>query len=64
MEILYLPKVIGISEREMIFTSGDGDTLPPGLLVGIVKKVDKSGKVTVAMVENINNLNMVTVIEY
>lgn len=64
MEILYLPKDHGISEGEMIFTSGDGDTLPPGLLIGIVKKVDKSGKVTVAMVENINNLNMVTVIEY
>ena len=63
MEILYLPKNHTITEGDWIFTSGDGDTLPPGLLVGVVKKADKD-YVGVAMVENINNADIVTVMHY
>ena len=63
MEILYLPKNHTITEGDWIFTSGDGDTLPPGLLVGVVKKADKD-YVGVAMVENINNADIVTVMQY
>ena len=47
----------------MIFTSGDGDTLPPGLLAGVVRKVaDES--VLVEMVEDANNADLVTVVSY
>lgn len=63
MEILYLPKNHTITEGDWIFTSGDGDTLPPGLLVGVVKKADKN-YVGVAMIENINNADIVTVMHY
>ena len=63
MEILYLPKNHAITEGDWIFTSGDGDTLPPGLLVGVVKKADKD-YVGVAMIENINNADIVTVMHY
>ncbi len=41
MEILYLPKNETVEAGDLVFTSGDGDTLPPGLLVGVVKKSDK-----------------------
>lgn len=63
MEMLYLPKSHGIKVGEMIFTSGDGDTLPPGLLAGVVRKVaDES--VLVEMVEDANNADLVTVVSY
>jgi rod shape-determining protein MreC len=63
MDILYLPKNHGIVAGELIFTSGDGDTLTSGLLIGMVKKVDQDS-VKVALIENINNAEIVTVIDY
>jgi rod shape-determining protein MreC len=63
MEILYLPKNHDIQVGEMIFTSGDGDTLPPGLLAGVVIKVNKDS-VLVSMVEDVNNADLVTILAY
>lgn len=63
MEIIYLPKNHSIQVGEMIFTSGDGDTLPSGLLAGIVKKVSKDS-VLVSMVEDVNNADLVTVLSF
>ena len=63
MEILYLPKNHDIKEGDWIFTSGDGDSLPPGLLVGVVKEAKKD-YVGVAMIENINSMDVATVINY
>lgn len=63
MEILYLPKNHNIQVGEMIFTSGDGDTLPPGLLAGVVSKVNKDS-VLVSMVEDVNNADLVTILAY
>jgi cell shape-determining protein MreC len=58
-----LPKNHGIEENDWVFTSGDGDTLPPGLLIGVVKKVDKE-EVKVAMVEDVSNADIVTILDY
>jgi len=63
MEILYLPKNHDIVEGDLIFTSGDGDTLPPAVLIGVVAKV-KDENVSVAMVEDINKANFVAVMNY
>lgn len=63
MEIIYLDKKHRIKPGDMVFTSGDGDSLPPGLLVGIVKKASRTS-VSVAPAESINNLGIVTVIDY
>jgi len=63
MEILYLPKNHQIAIGDKIFTSSDGDVVPPGLLVGVVKKVDKNS-VLVAGIEDINSLNIVSIIDY
>lgn len=63
MEILYLPKNHLIQVGEMIFTSGDGDTLPPGLLAGVVRKVDRDSAL-VSMVEDVNNTDLVTILSY
>jgi len=63
MEVLYLSKNHQIKVGDMIFTSGDGDNLPPGILIGVVRKVDKS-YVGVEMIEDINNADIVTVMEY
>ena len=63
MEIMYLQKNHTIRPGDWIFTSGDGDTLPPGLLIGIVRKVDKS-YAAVQMAENINNSDIVTILDY
>lgn len=63
MEILYLSKNHQIKVGDMIFTSGDGDTVPPGILIGVVRKVDKS-YVGVEMIEDINNADIVTVMQY
>jgi rod shape-determining protein MreC len=63
MEILYLPKNHQIAVGDKIFTSSDGDVVPPGLLVGIVKKVDKNS-VYVSGIEDINSLNIVSIIDY
>ncbi len=63
MEILYLSKRHGIKIGDMIFTSGDGDILPPGLLIGVVTDVDGTS-VEVKMAEDINNADIVTVVKY
>ena len=63
MEILYLPKNHQIAVGDKIFTSSDGDVVPPGLLVGVVKKVDKNS-VLVVGIEDINSLNIVSIIDY
>jgi rod shape-determining protein MreC len=63
MEILYLQKNHTIKVGDWVFTSGDGDTLPAGILVGVVKKVDQ-GYAAVEMVENVNNTDIVTIMEY
>ncbi len=63
MEILYLSKNHQIRVGDMIFTSGDGDTMPAGILIGVVRKVDKS-YVGVEMIEDINNADIVTVMNY
>ncbi len=63
MEILYLPKNHSIQVGEMVFTSGDGDTLPPGLFAGVVRKVDKDSAL-VSMVEDVNNSDLVTILAY
>ncbi len=63
MEILYLDKVNNIKVGDMVFTSGDGDLMPPGLLIGVVTKAGK-GYAGVEMIENVKNLNLVSVINY
>ena len=63
MEILYLPKNHQISIGDKIFTSSDGDAVPPGLLIGVVRKIDKNS-VYVSGIEDINSLNIVTIIDY
>ncbi len=63
MEINYLNKNNRIEIGDQIFTSGDGDTLPPGLLIGVVKKINKNS-VFVVPVENINKVNIATIIEF
>lgn len=63
MDILYLPKNHSIEVGDWVFTSGDGDTLPSGLLVGVVKKVDKDSA-SVAMVEDMSNANIVTIMDF
>lgn len=63
MEILYLSKHHQIKVGDMIFTSGDGDVLPPGLLIGVVTKVDRF-YVAVEMAEDISNADIVTVMQY
>jgi rod shape-determining protein MreC len=63
MKILYLPKNHLIKPNDLVFTSADGDTLPPGLFVGIVKKVNQD-EVEVEMAEDISKLNFVSIINY
>jgi rod shape-determining protein MreC len=63
MKILYLPKNHSIQVDDLVFTSADGDTLPPGLFVGIVKKVNQD-EAEVEMAEDISKLNFVSIINY
>ncbi len=63
MEMLYLPKNHSVEVGDLVFTSGDGDALPLGLLVGVVKKIDK-GYAAVEMVEDVNNADIVTIMVY
>ncbi len=63
MKILYLPKNHSIQLNDLVFTSADGDTLPPGLLIGVVKTVDKN-EVEVEMTEDISKLNFVGIVNY
>lgn len=63
MKILYLDKLSKINIGDMVFTSGDGDSIPPGLLIGIITEFD-NGDAKVEMAENIKDLDMVSVINY
>lgn len=63
MHINYLPKNHEIEIGEMIFTSNDGESLPPNLLVGVVKKVNGTD-VFVEIIENIANFDNVAILEY
>lgn len=63
LKMLYLPKNHDIQVGDMVFTSGDGDTLPPGHLAGIVDKVS-GNEVLVRMVEDIKSSDIVTVVNY
>ena len=63
LEILYLSSQHTITLQDRIFTSGDGETIPPGILIGDVVKIDGK-KVYVKMTENINNIELVSVIDY
>lgn len=63
MKILYLPKDHLIKTGDLVFTAADGDTLPPGLLIGIVKKVDDN-EVEVEAAEDADRLNFVTIVNY
>ncbi len=63
IEILYLQKNHNIQVGDLVFTSSDGDIVPPGLFIGVVKKSNKRS-VVVEMVEDVENLDAVTVIDY
>tara|TARA_Y100000385_G_scaffold121981_1_gene126772 strand:- start:6530 stop:7360 length:831 start_codon:yes stop_codon:yes gene_type:complete len=63
MEILYLDKDHGLQKGDMVFTSGDGDSLPYGILVGQVSKVGHD-KVFAKMIENVNRVDIVSVVDY
>lgn len=63
MEILYLEKDHEIKVGDLVFSSSDGDSIPPGMLVGVVVKTDKR-YAAVRMVEDINRLDMVSVSRY
>lgn len=63
LKMLYLPKNHDIEIGDMVFTSGDGDTLPPGHLVGMVYKVSDES-VLVRMVEDVKSSDIVTVVNY
>lgn len=63
MTIEYLEKDHKISQGDVVFTSGDGEHLPPGLPVGIIKKV-KGQKVTVEAIENPDQVNLAVISNY
>ncbi len=63
MEIEYLPRDHGIEVGDLIFTSSDGETLPPGILIGVVKDVD-GHYVSVQMIQDVANADVATIVEY
>jgi rod shape-determining protein MreC len=63
IEIIYLPKNHNIQIGDWVFTSGDGDTLAPGILVGVVNKVEKDS-VFVVMAEDISNAEIITIMDF
>ena len=63
MEILYLEKEHPVQIGDLVFTSGDGDAIPPGYLVGVVTDVNKYSAF-VKMAENVKNLDIVGVVKY
>lgn len=63
MTINYLEKDHTVKKGDMVFTSGDDDHLPPGLLVGIVSKVNGT-YVQVRAVENVENTNLAIITQY
>ena len=64
MEVIYSSaKSKKVEVGDDVFTSGDGDTLPPGLFIGKVTKSD-GDSIFVSMAEDVDNLNYVTIIDY
>ncbi len=63
MEMKYLSKNHAVAEGELIYTSSDGGQIPPGILAGIVVKVE-SGRVFVKIAEDINNIDRLTILQY
>lgn len=63
MEINFLPKGHNIEVGDLVFTSSDGDKLPPGLLVGVIKEVSGS-TVSVEMAQDAVNADVVTILDY
>ena len=63
MKISYLPRNHKVKTGDIVYTSGDGYRIPPGIPVGIVTKVTKN-VVSVKSLENITDTNIVTIIEY
>jgi rod shape-determining protein MreC len=61
MDLLYLQKNHNIAVGERVFTSGDGETMPAGILIGVVIESEKEN-VVVQMVENVANLDFVSVV--
>lgn len=61
MEIHYLLPNHGITVGDLVFTSGDGNSMPPGIFVGVVKKVDKNSA-WVSPMDSIFNLDIVTLV--
>lgn len=63
VEMIYLPKNHNIQIGEMVYTSGDGETLPSGFLIGKVVKIDHSSAI-VETVESGTNNEIVTIISF
>jgi len=63
MKISYIESNHNIKEGDLVFTSSDGETLPPGLLIGIVKKVS-GNNVSVEMAQDPRRSEIVTIFEY
>ncbi len=63
LRLIYLPKDHNIKKGDLIYTSGDGDTLPPGHLAGMVTNV-KGEDVEVKMIESVNSTDIVSIVEY
>ncbi len=63
MDINFLPKNHNIEVGDLVFTSSDGDKLPPGLLVGVIKEVSGS-TVSVEMAQDAVNADVVTILDY
>jgi rod shape-determining protein MreC len=61
MEILYLQKNHFLKVGEKIFTSGDGDIMPSGILVGSIVNVNND-VVEVKMAEDVGNLDYIAVV--
>jgi rod shape-determining protein MreC len=62
MEVSYLPNNHNIKVGDTVFTSGDGDTIHPSFLVGVVKMSSKSF-VGVEMAEDVDSINIVTIVK-
>ena len=60
MSIEYLDKNHNIKVGEMVYTTGDGEYLPQGILAGIVTRVDKR-QVKVRTLESPSNTNLAVI---
>lgn len=59
----FLPGHVTIKEGDVVFTSGDGGELPPGLPIGIVT-ADSGGRFTVTPYANPRSLSHVRIFDY